>query len=45
MWKQRARKDEKMLNIVSAVPYFKGVTRKNLIKIAACLEKHKPCIN
>ena len=45
MKKHRLKKEEKMLQIVRQLPYFKGVTRNTAVKIAGFLEKHKPCIN
>ena len=43
--KQRLKKEEKMLNIVKSLPYFKGVTRNTALRIAGFLEKKKPCLN
>jgi len=45
MNKYRMKKEEKMLNIVKSLPYFKGITRNNALRIAGLLEKKKPCLN
>ena len=45
MNKQKLKKEEKMLQIVRSLPYFKGVTRNTAIRISGFLEKHKPCLN
>lgn len=44
MQKNKQKKDEKMLNIVRNLPYFKGVTRNTAMKIAGFFEKKKPCL-
>ena len=45
MNKHKAKKEEKLLNIVRNLPYFKGVTRNTALKIAGFFEKHQPCLN
>ena len=40
MNKHKAKKEEKLLNIVRNLPYFKGVTRNTALKIAGFFEKH-----
>ena len=45
MEKHRMKKEEKMLNIVRSLPYFKGITRNTAIKVSKFLEKQKPALN
>ena len=45
MHKHRQRKEEKMLNIVRSLPYFKGITRNTALKVSQLLEKQRPVLN
>ena len=45
MEKHRLKKEEKMLNIIRSLPYFKGITRNTAIKVSKFLEKQKPALN
>ena len=45
MTRHSQRKEEKMLNIVRNLPYFKGITRSTALRVSKFLEKQNPVLN
>ena len=45
MTRHSQKKEEKMLNIVRSLPYFKGITRNTALRVSKFLEKQNPILN